>query len=165
MSIGNYDAELQELVIRLKATQDESLAFQMGLLLGEVILRRIPGWDFDVVVPVPSNWQNQIRRPILLSGAIAEGVSRETGFPIFENSIQCVRKTAKQGTLDTPARFANVQDAFRLTANSSFEGKKVLIVDDVMTSGATADQVARLIRTTKARDICVATLARGARMS
>ncbi len=163
--MGNYQGSMKQLVIQLKASLDDALAFQCGRLMGTEVVRRIPGVVFDGLLPVPSHWWTRLKRPIQLTSVLSEGIKKESGFPILEKIIQCTRRTTKQGTLDTPARLQNVNGAFRVTRAAKVIGKRILVVDDVMTSGATVNQVAKSLVSAGVSEVFVVTLARGSRQS
>jgi len=164
VAVGNYQARLSELVVRMKGLRDESLAWQMGLLLGQRV-KQVWGADrFDLLVPVPCWWGKRLRKGFVAAEIIANAVSHVTKIPESDSALRCCRKTSKQGTLSTSARFRNVIGMFELAVADRVRGKRVLLVDDVMTSGATASQAAGVLRRFGcAESVDLAVLARGTR--
>ncbi len=163
--VGNYHSLMQNLIVKLKGNFDESLALQFGMLLGNR-LRAIPDYfPCDLIVPTPIYWWNRLRRPSYLAAIIAEGVARQLGTPVELDVLRCLRKTQKQGTLDTISRFKNVQDAFGVKRPRLVAEKAVLVIDDVITSGATANQIASVLRKAGASRVVVGAIARGVRQS
>jgi ComF family protein len=163
--LGNYHSLMQNLIVKLKANFDDSLALQFGMLLGKRLQADAGFPACDLIVPTPTYWWNRLRRPSYLAAVIAEGVSRQLVIPVELDVIRCVRKTKKQGTLDTISRFKNVQDAFAVKRAKQVVDKTVLVVDDVITSGATANQLSTILRKAGATKVYVAAIARGVRQT
>lgn len=160
-SVGNYQGLLKRLVLDLKGSKNEALTFQLGRLLGDRLLRsESPAGGFDLLVPVPLHWRRRFARGFHAAGVIAEGVRSATGFAIGE-VLQCQRLTDKQGTLTGQRRFSNVKGAFGLRPLVSVEGSRVVLVDDVMTSGATLSELAGVLKKAGAVSVHCAVLARG----
>lgn len=168
VTIGNYHRTLSEMVVRMKGLRDESLAWQLGLLLGEKLARK---WDTEppearpeLVLPVPTWWTRRLKRGFVAAEILAEAVALQNRLPFHSGLLRCCRATAKQGTLSTAARFRNVSGMFSVKPNQRLDGKRVLLVDDVLTSGATASQAAGvLLRSGRTSTVTVAVVARGAR--
>lgn len=163
-AIGNYQGLLQELVIRMKNQHDEALALQLGTFLGYELLAQ--GWtEFDQLVSVPSHWMRKLKRGFQAADILGERVSQLIGIPKCSQTVSATRTTAKQGTLSTTGRRANVHNAFKLHAKANIEGQHVLIIDDVLTSGATTSELARILKQHGAAEVSVAVVARGAGVS
>jgi ComF family protein len=159
-AIGNYCGLLRELVVRMKNQHSEPLAIQLGLLLGYELLGH--GWvNFDRVVAVPLHWSRRLKRGFQATDILCTQISKVTGNPKCSQTIRLVRSTAKQGTLSFQNRLANVRNAFQVHSKCSLEGKRILIVDDVLTSGATCSEIARILKLKGAAEVCVAVVVRG----
>ena len=164
-SVGNYQGLLKRLVLDLKGGKNEALSFQLGRLLGDR-LRRQAEVDVEsqdspaLLVPVPLHWRRRFARGFHAAGVIAEGVRATTGFAIAE-VLQCQRLTDEQGTLTGPRRFSNVKGAFQMRPLVSVDGSRVVLVDDVMTSGATLSELAGVLKKAGAVSVRCAVLARG----
>lgn len=165
ISVGNYVGELQRLIREMKGGMDDALTLQMGAWLGWEFTRKAPEFVPDVLVPVPTYWINRWRRRIQISEVLAEGFRRAVPVKLCRDNVYCRRKTAKQGTLLTTERFENVKGAFGVRKPEKFRGQAVLVIDDVMTSGATANQIAKVLKRSGARSVYIATVARGARLT
>lgn len=163
LAAGNYQGLLQELIIQMKGQRDDSLAYQLGCLLGYRLLET--GWTgFDMISVVPTHWWKRFRKAFHASEIIGEAVSEITGIR-KRNLVRAIRATRKQGTLSNRGRIANVRHAFSPIDKLKLDGANVLIVDDVMTSGATVNEIARVLRRAGARSVSAAVVARGARVS
>jgi ComF family protein len=114
----------------------------------------------DVVVSVPLHWWRRWRRGYNQSAALARGIARHLQIPCFPSWLRRLRNTPDQ-TLQTPAgRRENVRGAFGARSRAHLKGRTVLLVDDVMTTGATANEAARALRAAGAARVVVAALAR-----
>ncbi len=164
LATGNYQNLLQELIIQMKNNHDETIAHQLGILLGYELLNA--GWDdFDQIVSVPTHWWRKLKRGFLAAEIIAESVSHVTSMTNAPKTLRSVRATKKQGTLSAQARVANVRGAFEVHSNANLKDARVLVIDDVMTSGATTSEIARILKKAGATNVSIAVVARGARVS
>jgi ComF family protein len=157
--LAPYGGLLQEVILRMKATVGEDLAETVGTLWAQHLAGHVQSRTIHVVVPVPLHWTRRWRRGFNQSEVLARCVARGLAVPCVPKSLRCVRRTSEQKGLSATARRANVRDAFR--AASALHGKTVLLVDDVMTTGATAHEAARALRRAGAAHIIVAILAHG----
>jgi ComF family protein len=158
-SWGAYDGRLRELIHLFKYAGVRPL----GKVLGEWIALAMPRQErFDRIVPVPLHWRRRWRRGFNQSELLARSVARRYGLRV-SNVLRRVRATATQAGLSHSARRANVDAAFRVRQGASLEGQRVLLVDDVMTTGATASACARALKQAGARYVAVLTLARADR--
>lgn len=160
LAVGNYQGLLRELVIRVKNQHDDVLAIQLGNRLAYELIGN--GWtDFDQLVPVPLHWSRRLRRGFQATDILSDRISRLTGIRKCTDTVLISRSTAKQGTLSSTARIANVRNAFAVRPNTIKPGARILVVDDVMTSGATTSEIARVLKAGGAEFVGVAVVARG----
>ena len=101
-------------------------------------------WDPDVIVPVPMYPKKQRRRGFNQSWYLAVRIAEKTGIPADSDAVRKIKNTAAQKKLDASARKINLSDAF--WASCSFEDARVLVVDDVYTTGSTIDAVASVLK-------------------
>jgi ComF family protein len=118
--------------------------------------------DADALVPVPLHWRRLWARRFNQSALLAKAVSEITGVPVAENALKRVKATAQQVGLTQKERASNVQGAFRVPAEGKAEvtGRRLVLIDDVLTSGATADACARTLLRAGARNVDVVVFAR-----
>jgi ComF family protein len=160
LRLGTYDGVLRDAVIRLKHHTGEGLAELLGELWVSRDAHRFRSLGVDAVVPVPLHWWRRWRRGYNQSAALARSIAAHLQIPCFPSRLRRLRNTPDQ-TLQSPAgRRANVRGAFRARRRSQFKGSTVLLVDDVMTTGATAHEAARALRLAGASRVVVAALAR-----
>jgi ComF family protein len=117
--------------------------------------------DADALVPVPLHWRRLWARRFNQSAALASAVSSETGVPVT-TALKRIRATPQQVGLTRAERGENVQGAFRVPAAARAEvaGRRLVLVDDVLTSGATLDACARALLRAGAAQVDVLVLAR-----
>ncbi len=146
------------LLRRHKYGLDQSL----GRALAEY-LDAAPALDaeaYDVVIPVPLHRSRLRWRGFNQAALLGAALARRLNCSLDVASLARVRSTPPQTARDRAQRTRNVRDAFAVRRPSRVAGRRVLLVDDVMTTGATADECARVLRAAGARRIDVLTLAR-----
>ena len=161
VSLGIYRDALQMASRRMKRPAYEQLTCTAGHLLAERIKPWIGDDPPDAVVPIPMHWLRLWTRGVNGAEVLAEVVGRELGVAVWPRLMCCRRRTRKQGTLGRTERFRNVRHAFRLTPGYVLDRTRVLLIDDVMTTGATASEVARVLRRAGAASVRVAVVGRG----
>jgi ComF family protein len=134
--------------------------FLAGLLVREAapVLR---GQSWDWLVPVPLHPVKEREREFNQSALLARHLSRATGVPCHEKMLRRARPTATQTHLNRDQRAANLHDAFSVLPGAPLAGRRVVLVDDVFTTGATTNDCARALRAAGAAEVCVWTVARG----
>ncbi len=132
-----------------------------GAALGGVSRSGHSGADehFDAVVPVPLHWRKQWSRGFNQAELLARFVAKHRGIPVC-NALRRKRATATQAGLANAGRRRNVAGAFVMRTNQKLAGKKILLIDDVMTTGATASACATALKRGGASSISLLTLAR-----
>jgi ComF family protein len=118
--------------------------------------------DADALVPVPLHWRRQWARRFNQAVALAQAISQTSGVPVLDDALKRVRATRQQVGLTQPERESNVQGAFGLTpeGKAAVRGKRLILVDDVLTSGATVDTCARVLLRSGALNVDVLVFAR-----
>lgn len=118
--------------------------------------------DSDVLVPVPLHLWRLLQRRYNQAALLAYSVSDLCHLPVWSDALLRVRHTPPQASLDRTARLENVKTAFAVNRDygSALAGKRVLLVDDVMTTGATIEACTRTLLSAKVEQVNVVTLAR-----
>ncbi|MBA4149380.1 MAG: ComF family protein [Verrucomicrobia bacterium] len=116
---------------------------------------------WDLIVPVPLHPVKQREREFNQAEQIAIHLSKASGLPMNKTLLRRVEPTRTQTQLTKAERAANVHNAFALNRGEKLNGEKVILVDDVFTTGATTSACAKILREAGARDVCVWTVARG----
>ena len=155
--LGPYAGLLRDAVLRMKHHSGEAMAELLGEFLGE---RVAAAEDVQLVMPVPLHFWRRLRRGYNQSASIARGVADGLGLPLLPRGLRRIRHTPSQTAQSPSARRQNVRGAFRVRGAAGIKGRRVLLVDDVMTTGATAHEAARALRAAGAECVVVAVLAR-----
>jgi ComF family protein len=155
-----YDDVARTLVHALKYGDRLDLAPIMGRWMaraGHALLA-----EADALVPVPLHWRRLWARRFNQSALLALTIAQESGAAIAENALERIKATAQQVGLSRAERALNVQGAFRVPAQgrAAVAGRRLVLIDDVMTSGATTDACARVLLRAGARSVDVLVFAR-----
>jgi predicted amidophosphoribosyltransferase len=146
--VGEYRSPLRELNLGLKLHGRERNALVLGELLAQAIVRRGLADRLEALVPVPKHWLKQLQRPCDHAGLLAAAVSQSLGIPV----VRAVRRTrygpSQSRLMSRRQRLLNVRGCFALRRGQAarLAGRTVCIVDNVLVSGATAHEVARVLR-------------------
>ncbi len=157
--LGTYDDELRNAVIRSKSRGTEALAVSLAELLLREHSERLQSVNADLIVPVPQFWLHWFTRPHHSALTIAETLSRRLRVPLRDNLVRKIRRTPDQSSLPRSDRLKNLQRAFRVSSPRKAAGKRVLVVDDILTTGSTADEMARALRVAGAKYVAVSVVA------
>lgn len=155
-----YDDVARTLVHALKYQDRTDLAPAMGRWMaraGGELLK-----EADMLVPVPLHWRRAWRRRYNQSGALARVIERQSGVEARGDVLLRVRATEQQIGLSRAQRATNVQGAFQVSPDRQAEvqGRRIILIDDVLTSGATLDACARVLLRAKAAQVDVLVFAR-----
>lgn len=156
-----HESGYRAMIHSLKYSGRRDIAVALGEMFGRELRESALYDDIDLLVPVPLHWTKRIHRGYNQAEEICIGLSRSMGIPCDFRSLKRIRRTQTQALhRDSEARRKNVEGAFRLRRPDRFCGRHILLVDDVLTTGATITACAEAIRnaTPDAR-ISVATLA------
>ena len=134
--------------------------FLAGLLI-EAALPELRRDEWDWIVPVPLFPVKEREREFNQSARLAARLSEAAGIPIETRVVSRERPTQTQTQLSRRARTENMRGAFAPTGRAWRRGARVVLVDDVLTTGATTSACARALRKAGAADVCVWTVARG----
>ncbi len=132
----------------------------MAQLLSERIAAEMSS-PYDLAVGVPHHWSQRLGRRADSAELLADVISRQLRIPCDRFLLVKSRRTARQATLTPAQRRKNLRAAFRLRDRKHVAGKRILLIDDVLTTGTTANRIAKLLRESGAESIIVAVLARG----
>lgn len=157
-AVWYYEEYVRGCIVRYKFYGARHLAPGLGRCLAMKLLQDGPE-EYDLITWVPVSTLRKIKRGYDQSQLLAENAGRELGIsPV--GCLKKIRNNKKQSTLrDASQRRANVLGAYRVTQPSRVEGKKILLIDDVLTTGATAGECARVLLTAGAKEVHCAVLA------
>ena len=120
---------------------------------------RLRNIQFDLIVPVPLHAARQRERGFNQASLLAELLSAQTSIPC-KPLLKRIRYTTTQTALDRSERMKNLHNAFRLRKNADVRGLRVLLIDDVLTTGSTLSECARILKRAGATSVHAATAAR-----
>jgi len=121
-------------------------------------LRKEP---WDLIVPVPLHPRKEKEREFNQAERLARRLSRASGIPMSKRILRRVEPTRTQTRLSRKERLENVRKAFALFPGTHLNGQRIVLIDDVFTTGATSSSCAKVLRDAGAADVCVWTVARG----
>ena len=160
VAVSPYETVAREMIHCFKYSGDLRCVNWMA---GEMAarLQRMDWLDkLDGIVPVPLHWRRHVWRRFNQSELLARHLARKCGKPLLRRVLRRIRKTHSQSVLAKKEREENVRGAFRVARKELIAGKVVLLVDDVMTTCATAAECSRSLMTAGARGVYVAVFAR-----
>jgi ComF family protein len=154
------DGPARQLVHRLKYGDRTELAAPMGRWMTRAAAELLP--DADLLVPVPLHRRRLFQRRFNQAAVLAQAISALSGVPSDPLVLRRVRPTSPQVGLTRAQRADNVQGAFRVAPEDrpKIDGRKIVLVDDVMTSGATANAASRVLLRSGAASVDVVVFAR-----
>ena len=158
-TLAPFGAIVQDLVHGLKYQGRTSVARVLGRALGESLLESGFGCGADTVAPVPLHGARQRERGYNQSALIARAASEVLGLPANAHLLARVRHTPTQTELGQAERIGNVSGAFRVRKPTEAAGARILLVDDVITTGATCDACAEALLADGAEEVLVCGLA------
>jgi ComF family protein len=152
-SFGAYAGPLREMIHLYKYGRIRTLAEP----LGELLVRALPREEaFDALVPVPLHWRRRMERGFNQTESLARVLAGRTGTPVVK-ALRRVRATPNQAGLSNTERRKNMSQAFR---SRSVAGKRILLIDDVLTTGSTGAACALALKSSGARKVAILTVAR-----
>ncbi len=148
---------------KIKQQNCESLAIELGKRVGNWLQAHkfFDSKIYDFIVPIPQHWFRRVTVRYNQAEVLAENIARELAIPIRRHWLVRTRWTDKQGTKTIVERRTGLVDSFGCKPIGAIQGAKFLIVDDIVTSGATAHEAARALRKAGANRIDIAAFARG----
>jgi ComF family protein len=159
VALGDYESHLRAAVLRMKRPSGEPLAAALARLLWQSRGGDLRAWNVDVVLPIPMHWLRRIARGVNSPEVIGRTLAHQLRTPI-SSLLRRRRWTRAQGQLPASRRVLNLKNAFRLLHANDFRGARVLLVDDVVTSGATSNEAARVLHRAGAEFVGVAAICR-----
>jgi ComF family protein len=159
-AVLRYDKHSRQLVLGLKYDRTDlarALGGWMRRAGGEVLE------GADLLVPVPLHWTRLFARRYNQAALLAHAIHAAGGPPVAPDWLVRRRHTPSQGRLGPLARQRNVRGAFALKPGRAVTGKRLVVIDDVLTTGATVEECARVLRRAGAASVGVLTLARAVR--
>jgi ComF family protein len=160
LALGSYEGLLRQLVMRTKADRQGVVTHALADLAWRRLGRQLRELQIDVVTAVPMHrwrrWQRGADAPRMIARKLAEKLQ----VPCAGEMLRLVRNVPPQVGLSRPARFRNLAGEMAVGASYHLAAARVLIVDDILTTGATCSEAARVLRRAGAADVTALALAR-----
>jgi len=150
-----YESPIKELILQAKFQEDFVMAYQLGKLLKKVIV--LNPKEYDLLLPLPLSQERERERGFNQSLLLLWGFLEKPFFSM-KNPLKRVRNTKPQSELSYKERLSNVKGAFE--AEEMVKGKRILLLDDVMTTGATLHEATFALKKKGAKEVHLLLLAR-----
>lgn len=151
----------QTLLHNIKYRRRSDYAIRVGQIYGQQLGATTRFHDISAVIPVPLHWRKMRKRGFNQSKSFAEGLSESMGVPVDHKTLVQRRSTSTQTRKSRSERVLNMANAFDLKRTSHLTGKHVLLVDDVLTTGATLEACALKLLEIHELKVSLATIACG----
>ncbi len=153
------DKELQHAIHALKYDKK----FPVGIFLGKILASEIkiskPDWKFDLIIPIPLHHLKKAERGYNQSYYIAKGISKQLKVKASERVVKRIKYTESQTTMTLSERQENISNAFTIRNMNEVKGKTILLIDDVITTGATISECGKILLEAGAVKIHAASIA------
>lgn len=153
-----YENSIQQAVLNFKMHDMPFLAEMQGIEISKAVKLHYELVDFDFITYIPMLKKDEYKREFNQSKLLAEVVSRECGIPLSDALIK-VKKTKKQKRQNANDRFLNVYNAFKVRDGTDIANARVLLIDDVKTTGATLNSASMTLKAYGAKSVYCATFA------
>ena len=159
-AVCSYEGKIKELIHQFKYKGKDYLGAILGELMVESISQyAIPIEIFDWVIPVPLHTRKMREREFNQSSILAEYLSNKLNLPFLKKGLLRIKDTEAQAQLPRDKRIRNVINCFKANPQADFKGKNVLLVDDLLTTGATCSEAAIILKNAGCDKVFVLTLA------
>ena len=146
-----YEGDAKRLVLSLKFYNNRWLAKYFADMLYDTYMQN--RMDADVIIAVPISHKRQKVRGYNQSLLIAKPLAERLNLPLLTNVIEKVKENKQQASLSLRERRENVIDVYRVTDRNAVKGKKVLVVDDILTTGSTLGEISRRLKIVGATNV------------
>jgi len=156
-----YEGVMKEAIHLLKYRRKKGIMKRLEKILKVYFFQTdLPFSKFDLVVPIPLHRKKLKERGFNQAELLARVIATHFGLKLVKNNLKRVKATKSQTSLSKKQRIENIKGAFQFRNKDKFRAKKILLVDDVYTTGTTVREAARVLKKAKVREAYVFTLAR-----
>jgi len=157
--LGPYADPLRSLIHKLKYGRKDTMLNRLGRMLGRAVAARTGDRPLELVMPTAMHWRRRLVRGCDHARSLGATVAKELHLPLG-NELVRVRNTPPQVNLPRSRRIENVRGAFAVHRGAGLAGAHILLIDDVTTTGATANEAARTLLRAGAARVVLAVVAK-----
>lgn len=158
--LGQYTGALQRAILRSKHAYFDSLGVALGHVLSEHVGPLLTAMDWDAIVPVPMHWTRRWSRGTNVTELLGDALALATRIPLERRALHRTRRTALQSLMTPHQRWDNVRGAFSASRGLDLRQARIVLVDDILTTGATCSEAAATLKRAGAATVRVVALAR-----
>jgi ComF family protein len=159
-ALGIFENPLKEIIHHFKYNRRQGLAYPLARILAGLYSKASPPFDAEGVIPVPLHPTRQRERGFNQSEELARHFCKVTHLPLWNKNLCRVRPTLIQAGLSRRGRRLNIKGAFCLLHPETVKGKKILLLDDVFTTGVTLNECSLVLKKAGAAKVSILTVAR-----
>jgi len=160
VSVFEYTASIQRLIHRFKYKGERYLSHCLGGFLAKK-LKEQRNWDYSGIVAVPLHKKRQCERGFNQSELLSQVLAERVEVPVLSDTLIRIKETSVQAGLGRQERFANLKQAFHIRDKEGIIGKRIVLVDDIFTTGSTVNECSRVLIEAGAEKVYVLTVATG----
>ncbi len=152
---------VQELIQELKYRNRPRYGMKLGEIMADTRFGNVIKEKIELIIPVPLHKKKELKRGYNQSEMFAKGISLKTGIPLSTDNLIRIKNTSTQTKMNREQRLNNLKNAFKINNPEKIQGKHILLVDDVLTTGSTLLECAYEIKNIPDVKISFATIAMG----
>lgn len=156
--VGSHKGALRQVIVQWKFGRCPGLGGMLGDLVADAISQQSWAGGVEGLVPIPQPWSRWLSRQSFPVGELASQVSSRLEVPVWP--VLKARRHRRQVGLGMEERLRNVREVFSVRGNVDLTGRRLCLIDDVATTGATLVSAARALRSSGAAEVYVATIAK-----
>lgn len=153
------NSPVQHLIHQLKYKSNQNVGHVLGKIAGEKLLSSVLFHGIDFTIPVPLHPSKEYQRGYNQSTVFGKGIYESSGIPIYSEILKKIKKTESQTGKSRTGRVENVKESIVLTNPEIVKGKNILLLDDVITTGATLESCALVLAKGQPKSISILTIA------
>lgn len=158
--LGSYEGPLKEAILRMKYSAGEPLAEMIARVFARECAVQVKDRGIEMVVPIPLHWRRRWVRGFNVAATLGEELANQLGANFAPHALRRVKPATQHTQPSATARMENIRGVFFCSPRASLAGRTVLLVDDVMTTGSTVSEGARMLKAAGAKAVFVGILAR-----
>lgn len=160
ISMYRYESIIRNKIIEYKFSEKVYLHKTFSRLI--INNRKICSFlkSYDIIIPVPMYKNKKYKRGYNQTELIARDIAKELNIELQKNNLIKIKDNKRQSTLTKEERIQNVKDVFNLLNVETIRNRKIILFDDIYTTGSTTNECAKLIKKTGAKEITVLTIAK-----